>query len=68
MQTENLYRYLGDRQTQSKMKGALCQALRRKDGKCIRGKNGSMLVRFIATGETAVVVGRLLRKVPSAEL
>ena len=33
----------------------------RPDGKCIRGKNGNMLVEF-ETGEKVVVLGRLLRK------
>jgi hypothetical protein len=37
-------------------------AVRRADGKCIRGKNGSMLVQF-EDGRKMVVVGRLLRKV-----
>lgn len=56
------YRYLGDRLTDLKYKGAACEAVRRADGKCIRGKNGSMLVRFV-NGETANVIGRLLRKI-----
>jgi hypothetical protein len=33
----------------------------RINGKCIRGKNGSMLVRF-EDGKTHVITGRLLRK------
>lgn len=57
-----LYKYLGDRLTDQKYKGQLCSAVRRTDGKCIRGKNGSMLVQFIS-GEKSVVIGRLLRKV-----
>jgi hypothetical protein len=56
------YTYLGDRLTAPRFKGQPCRAVRRKDGKCIRGKNGSMLVMF-AGGETAVVIGRLLRKI-----
>lgn len=56
------YTYLGDRLTDSRFKGQQCSAVRRLNGKCIRGKNGSMLVRF-ASGETAVVIGRLLRKI-----
>jgi hypothetical protein len=55
------YLYLGDRQTDVALKGKLCKAVRRADGKCIRGKNGSMLVEF-AHGKV-VVVGRLLRKI-----
>jgi hypothetical protein len=54
------YRYIGDRYTDPALKGACCTAVRRHDGKCIRGKNGSMLVEF-ESGK-AVVIGRLLRK------
>ena len=56
------YYYLGDRMTDPALKGATCTAVRREDGKCIRGRNGSMLVAF-DSGRTAVVIGRLLRKV-----
>jgi len=56
------YTYLGDRLTDPRLKGQACSAVRRPDGKCIRGKNGNMLVRF-ACGETVVVLGRLLRKI-----
>jgi hypothetical protein len=56
------YRYLGDRNTDPLLKGRTCMAIRRADGKCIRGKNGSMLVQF-EDGKKMVVVGRLLRKV-----
>lgn len=56
------YKYLGDRISDPQYKGRTCEAVRRKDGKCIRGKNGSMLVKF-STGETAVVIARLLRKI-----
>lgn len=54
------YVYLGDRNTDATLKKQTCSAVRR-NGKCIRGKNGSMLVRF-ANGTLCVVVGRLLRK------
>lgn len=54
------YRYLGDRNTDAALKRALCSAIRR-NGKCIRGKNGSMLVRF-TDGRVMVVPARLLRK------
>jgi hypothetical protein len=57
------YKYLGDRYTSPELKGALCKAVRRPDGKCIRGKNGAMLVQF--EFNKAVVIGRLLRKVKS---
>lgn len=55
-----MYIYLGDRLT-GEFKGRTCTAVRRPDGKCIRGKNGSMLVEF--DGVRAVVLGRRLRKV-----
>jgi hypothetical protein len=57
----NEYIYLGDRLTDPQLKGAQCSAVRRKDGKCIRGKNGSMLVMF--GNIPHVVIGRLLRKI-----
>lgn len=55
------YRYLGDRLTDPMLKGAPCNAVRRTDGKCIRGRNGNMLVTF-EDGRVAVVLGRLLRR------
>ena len=55
------YKYLGDRFTDTKYRGATCEAIHRPDGKCIRGKNGNMLVSF--EGKTVVVVARLLRKI-----
>jgi hypothetical protein len=55
------YKYLGDRHTDPEMKNIVCTAIRRKDGKCVRGKNGSMLVQA-SNGKKFVVVGRLLRK------
>lgn len=59
---EQEYIYLGDRLTAPGLKGSRCRAIRRSNGKCIRGRNGSMLV-FFANGIPAVVPGRLLRKV-----
>lgn len=56
------YTYLGDRMTDPALKGATCSAVLREDGKCIRGRNGNMLVRF-DNGLEHVVIGRLLRKV-----
>ena len=56
------YVYRGDRLTNPALKGATCTAVRRADGKCIRGKNGSMLVEF-ANGQRVNVLGRQLRKV-----
>ena len=55
------YTYLGDRLTDSTLKGQPCSAVERPDGKCIRGKNGTMLVQFEG-GRKANVIGRLLRK------
>lgn len=54
-----MYKYLGDRLTDIKFKGATCKAVRRNDGKCIRGR-GSMLVEF--EDKKVVVIARLLRK------
>ncbi|MHA4842941.1 hypothetical protein ACX0G7_02195 [Flavitalea antarctica] len=54
------YIYLGDRNTVSDLKGKACIAVRRDDGKCIRGKNGSMLVSF--EGVRHNIPARLLRK------
>ena len=53
------YKYLGDRLTDPARKD-FCSAVRRPDGKCIRGKNGAMLVEF--NGQKVVVIGRLLRR------
>jgi hypothetical protein len=47
--------------TDPSLKGAACKAVLRADGKCIRGKNGSMLVSF--SGKKVVVIARLLRKI-----
>nr|WP_293836849.1 hypothetical protein [uncultured Arsenicibacter sp.] len=55
------YTYIGDRMTDPALRGAVCIAVLRPDGKCIRGVNGSMLVEF-QSGRQAVVIGRLLRK------
>jgi hypothetical protein len=55
------YKYLGDRNTDPSLKGKHCSAVRRK-GKCVRGKNGNMLVEF-EDGTRHVIVARLLRKV-----
>lgn len=57
------YIYRGDRFTDPALKGKQCNAVRRPDGKCIRGKNGNMLVNF--DGTEVVVLARQLRKVKS---
>ena len=56
------YCYLGDRNTDPALKKSFCTAILRADGKCIRGRNGSMLV-MMENGKKIVVIGRLLRKV-----
>lgn len=58
------YFYLGDRFTDALLKKQQCNAVRRNN-KCIRGRNGSMLVQF-ENGRQMVVVGRLLRKIVPA--
>lgn len=55
------YVYLGDRLTDPYWRGLPVNAVRRADGKCIRGRNGSMLVED-AHGNRCVVIGRLLVK------
>jgi hypothetical protein len=55
------YVYRGDRMTDNALVGARCEAVRSADGRCIRGRNGNMLVRF---GDRFVVVlARHLRKI-----
>jgi hypothetical protein len=56
-----MYVYRGDKFTDPEVKGKTCKAVRRLDGKCIRGKNGNMLVSF--NGKKHVVLARQLRKV-----
>lgn len=55
------YVYIGDRFTSDAFKGCICKAVRRKDGKRIRGKNGNMLVSF--DQRKVIVQARLLRKI-----
>jgi hypothetical protein len=55
------YKYLGDRFTDPKLRGKKCRAIKTIDGKCIRGRNGNMLVSF--DGTPVVVIARLLRKI-----
>ncbi len=61
------YQYLGDRQTAASLKNRRCRAVRRDDGKCIRGRNGNMLVEW-EDGARCVVVARLLRKLTGSGL
>jgi len=58
-----MYKYLGDRLTDSLYKGQQCSAIRNSRGKCIRGKNSNMLVSF--NGKPVVILARLLRKLHS---
>jgi hypothetical protein len=56
------YIYLGDKLSRTgQYAGKNCIAVRRADGKCIRGKNGNMLVQFEG-GQKVVVLARQLRK------
>jgi hypothetical protein len=55
------YVYRGDRLTDLEFKNKLCCAIR-KNGKCIRGKNGNMLVQF-ENGVVVNIPGRQLRKI-----
>jgi hypothetical protein len=54
------YVYYGDRNTATTLKGKSCCAVR-INGKCIRGKNGNMIVKF-ENEAVHVVIARLLRK------
>lgn len=56
------YTYLGDKLTRPDLKRAICRAVHNDRGKCIRGKNGNMLVE-LEDGKRVVVLGRMLRKV-----
>jgi hypothetical protein len=60
MSVDAEYQYLGDRLTLEELRGARCRAVRRPDGKCIRGR-GNMVVEF-ESGLRCVVVARRLRK------
>jgi len=53
------YVYSGDRNTAPSLKGKFCSAVR-VNGKCVRGRNGNMLVRF-EDGRYQVVMARHLR-------
>jgi len=56
---EREYVYHGDRLTAEIYKEQRCVAVLRPDGKCIRGKNGNMLVSF--NGKKVNVAARRLR-------
>jgi hypothetical protein len=59
------YIYRGDRMTDPRLKGKRCTAVLRMDGKCIRGRNGNMLVVF--NKKKMVVNARQLRKIHPAQ-
>ena len=59
------YIYKGDKLTDNTIKGRSCLAVLRPDGKCIRGRNGNMLV--VVGKKKIVVLARQLRKI-KAEL
>jgi hypothetical protein len=59
------YTYKGVKLTDPDLKGKLCKAIRKPNGKCIRGKKGTMLVEF-ENGIQHVIVGRFLRKIKTA--
>lgn len=54
------YIYKGDKLTSDFWKGRGCTAVLNSKGKCIRGKNGNMLVDF--HGNRVIVLARQLRK------
>lgn len=56
------YIYRGDKLTDPALKGIVVTAVRRADGKCIRGRNANMLVQT-EDGRRIVVLARQLRKV-----
>lgn len=56
------YIYRGDKFTDESLKMQECSAVRRANGKCIRGRNSNMLVEF-SNGVKVVVLARLLRKI-----
>lgn len=55
------YTYRGDRLTDPALRGMQCDPVRRADGKCIRGRNGNMLI-VDEQGNRYVIPGRQLRR------
>lgn len=55
------YIYLGDRLTRPELRRMPCRAVRRSNGKCIRGRNGNMLVEFPGIGKV-VILGSIIAK------
>lgn len=52
--------FLGDRWTDPDLKNRPCTAVKKENGKCVRGRNANMLVEIY--GVRHVVPGRRLRK------
>jgi hypothetical protein len=61
-----IYLYRGDRYTDDKYKLQPCSPVLSNTGKCIRGKNGNMLVSF--QSGTVVVLARQLRRLDKLAL
>lgn len=56
-----MYVYCGDKLTAPDLRGLPVNAVRDARGKCVRGRNGSMLVEAV-DGRQYVVLGRHLAK------
>ena len=56
-----IYLYRGDRYTDNQYKMQPCLPMLSNTGKCIRGKNGNMLVSF--QSGTVVILARQLRRI-----
>lgn len=56
------YIYHGDKLTCPTLRKKPCKAIKKENGKCIRGKNSNMLVAF-ENGVKVVVMARMLRKI-----
>jgi hypothetical protein len=56
-----IYLYRGDKMTLSELKMQPCIPVLQSNGKCIRGKNGNMLVSFNSGNN--IVLARQLRRI-----
>ena len=61
-----IYLYRGDRYTDDKYKLQPCLPVLSNTGKCIRGRNGNMLVSF--SSGTVVILARQLRRLDKLAL
>ena len=62
--SKTIYIYHGDKMAKALRSPFLkqkCTAIRKENGKCIRGRNSNMLVEFQG-GKKVVVLARMLRK------